>query len=93
MDSKIIFIDKEEKELSNLIEKGSFTSVNIKKKKELFSLLNNAAKNSKAKRMVVNLRLPKRDLFVLKTDAAKEGIPYQTYIASVLHKHINSKQV
>jgi predicted DNA binding CopG/RHH family protein len=34
----------------------------------------------------INLRLSSRDLELLKRQAAREGLPYQTYLASVLHK-------
>ena len=93
MNSKITFIDKDEEKLSKLIEKGDGGSMSAKEKKEISTLLSAAAINSKAKRMVVNLRLPKRDLLMLKTSAAEEGIPYQTYIASILHKYVTGKLV
>lgn len=34
----------------------------------------------------INIRLSERDVHRLKTRAAEEGLPYQTYAASLLHK-------
>lgn len=38
--------------------------------------------------MNINIRLSEQDLFRLKVKAAEEGLPYQTYIASLLHKNL-----
>ncbi|MCX6958277.1 MAG: hypothetical protein NT164_07060 [Verrucomicrobiae bacterium] len=35
----------------------------------------------------INIRLPKHDLTKIKQRAAHEGLPYQTLIASLLHKY------
>ena len=37
----------------------------------------------------VNIRISEKDLFDLQRRAVREGIPYQTLIASVLHKYIS----
>jgi predicted DNA binding CopG/RHH family protein len=34
----------------------------------------------------INIRIPENDLTSLQRRAAREGIPYQTLIGSVLHK-------
>lgn len=41
----------------------------------------------------VNIRISSRDLDQLKTRALEEGIPYQTLIASILHKYVNGRLV
>jgi predicted DNA binding CopG/RHH family protein len=41
----------------------------------------------------VNIRISSKDLDKLKTRALEEGIPYQTLIASVLHKYITGRLV
>ncbi len=46
----------------------------------------NAKKNAR-----INIRLSSDDLDKLKSIAVAEGLPYQTLIASVLHKYIASK--
>lgn len=37
----------------------------------------------------VNIRISTADLDMLKRRAAEEGLPYQTLIASVLHKYVS----
>jgi predicted DNA binding CopG/RHH family protein len=41
----------------------------------------------------VNIRISSKDLDKLKTRALEEGIPYQTLIASVLHKYVTGRLV
>jgi len=44
------------------------------------------AHNTLNKTRNINIRLSERDVHRLKTRAAEEGLPYQTYAASLLHK-------
>jgi predicted DNA binding CopG/RHH family protein len=37
----------------------------------------------------VNIRISEKDLLALQKHAVRQGIPYQTLIASVLHKYVN----
>jgi predicted DNA binding CopG/RHH family protein len=39
----------------------------------------------------VNIRISSKDLEALQTIALQEGIPYQTLIASVLHKYVSGR--
>lgn len=41
----------------------------------------------------VNIRISTKDLESLKKRALEEGIPYQTLIASILHKYISGRLV
>ena len=41
----------------------------------------------------VNIRLSSRDLEGLQAKAAEEGVPYQTLMASVLHKFVSGRLV
>jgi len=45
------------------------------------------ARTTLKKNRKINIRLPENDLIALKRRAAREGIPYQTLIGSVLHKY------
>lgn len=36
----------------------------------------------------INIRISTADLIMLKRRAAEQGLPYQTLITSILHKHI-----
>jgi predicted DNA binding CopG/RHH family protein len=39
----------------------------------------------------INIRLSSKDLRALQARALKEGIPYQTLVASVLHKFVDGQ--
>jgi len=41
----------------------------------------------------VNIRISSRDLDDIQTKAAEEAIPYQTLMASVLHKYVTGRLV
>ncbi|MCD4721421.1 MAG: hypothetical protein K8S13_16405 [Desulfobacula sp.] len=45
------------------------------------------ARNTIKKNQKINIRIADNDLAALKRRAAREGIPYQTLIRSVLHKY------
>ena len=46
-----------------------------------------------AKNKRVNIRISSRDLDDLQARAAEEAIPYQTLMASVLHKYVTGRLV
>lgn len=77
-------LDKEEQAQLDEIESGELISVSDLEqvKKEAAG----AAKNSLNKTLNINIRLSERDVYKLKAKAAKEGLPYQTLAASILHK-------
>ena len=47
------------------------------------------ARNTMKKNRKVNIRLSENVLAALQRRAAREGIPYQTLIGSVLHKYVS----
>ncbi len=77
-------LDKEEQEILDSVEKGEWKPVKdlAKEKRRLMQ----AAKNTLNKNRNINIRLSERDLQKLKAKAAREGIPYQTLAASVIHR-------
>ena len=81
---KYFELDKEEKELLEEFERGEWIPVKnqAKAKKEAME----ATKNTLNKNRNINIRLSERDLQKLKAKAAREGIPYQTLAASVIHR-------
>jgi predicted DNA binding CopG/RHH family protein len=76
--------DKEEQQLLDDYEAGEFVPVeNVEAvKRDAIKI----AKNSLNKTMNINIRLSERDVYKLKARAAKEGLPYQTLAASILHQ-------
>lgn len=79
--------DREEKEILNAYEKGRFPSVPHLKKE--ITRYQEYAKYTLQKNKRINIRLSERDLIHIQRKAIEEGLPYQTLIASVLHKYIN----
>jgi len=47
------------------------------------------ARNTLKKNRKINIRISENDLSALQRRAAREGIPYQTLIGSVLHKFVS----
>lgn len=45
------------------------------------------ARNTMKKDRKINIRISENDLSALQRKAAREGIPYQTLIGSILHKY------
>ena len=81
----------EEMDLLNSIENDEWERV--KNRKEFIKQLQEAAKNTMLKDQRMNIRIAKKDLDGLKTKALEEGIPYQTLVASILHKYVNGKLI
>lgn len=51
------------------------------------------AKATARKNSRINIRISSKDLDAIQKKALEEGIPYQTLIASVLHKYISGRLV
>jgi len=87
-------MDKESKleaEILASFEKGEWQSVpNLKKEIARYAAIASA---SLAKDKRVNIRIASRDLEDIQAKAAEEGIPYQTLMASVLHKYVTGRLV
>ena len=80
-------IDKEERDLMESIEKDEWRPVkNIKQEKEKAM---EAARNTLKKDKRINLRLTQKDYHQIQIRAIEEGIPYQTFISSIIHKYLN----
>ena len=48
-----------------------------------------AARNTLKKDKRINLRLSQKDYRQIQLKAVEEGMPYQTLIASIVHKYLN----
>lgn len=80
-----------EAEIARSFEKGEWKPVkNLKKEMERYR---EAAAATLLKNRRVNIRISAMDLEGLRTKAAEEGLPYQTLMASVLHKYVSGRLV
>ncbi len=83
-------IDAYEQDILAAFEKGRLKSVATKGELEK---LKAAARATAVKDRRVNIRLSSIDLGDIQVKALEEGIPYQTLIASVLHKYVSGRLV
>ena len=78
---------KTEKEIIEAFEKGKLKR--SKNAAQEMKIASEAAANYLKKDKRINIRLSGTDLNLLKRKAVQEGMPYQTLIASVLHKFVS----
>ena len=81
-------IDDYELEILGAYEKGKLRSVATKNE---LGKLRAAARATAIKDRRVNIRLSSGDLSDIRVKALEEGVPYQTLIASVLHKYVTGR--
>jgi predicted DNA binding CopG/RHH family protein len=79
----------EENDLLESIEKDEWKSA--KNRSPLIKELKETATNTMLKDQRMNIRIGKRDLDGIKERALEEGVPYQTLVASLIHKYVNGK--
>ena len=82
-------LDEEELQILRDFERGEFESIqNFREEKRRLEV---AARRALQKDKRINIRLSSRDLEKLQKRAVAEGIPYQTLIASTLHKFVTGQ--
>lgn len=85
----MVRLDREEQELLESFEQDEWRPV-AGQEVELERYRQYARATFK-KDMRVNIRISRKDLEALQKRAMEEGIPYQTLMASVLHKYISGR--
>jgi predicted DNA binding CopG/RHH family protein len=84
-------LTKEEQEILGSYERGELIPVkNLSARK---AELRRYARNTLKKDKRLNIRISERDLDELQKKAVIEGLPYQTYVSSIIHKFINGKLI
>ncbi|MAZ74186.1 MAG: antitoxin [Deltaproteobacteria bacterium] len=85
---KTVFVplDEEERELIESIERDQWVPVKDFKTEQQKAV--QAARNTLKKDKRINL-LSQRDYHQIQIKAIEEGMPYQTLIASIVHKYLN----
>ncbi len=77
-------LTKAEEEILRAYEAGELKSVkNLPAEKKKYEAY---AKETLKKNRRINIRLSEYDLKAIQLKAMEEGVPYQTFISSVLHK-------
>jgi predicted DNA binding CopG/RHH family protein len=86
---KTLSLDKEELQILEDFERGEFKRIpNFQTEKKA---LEDSARNTLQKDKRINIRISSRDLERIQMKAAREGMPYQTYISSTLHKLVSGR--
>ncbi|TGN09824.1 antitoxin [Leptospira ilyithenensis] len=88
---KLSSLSKEEDDILSSYEAGEWVSVGLNKK--LISRYQKAASATLAKNKRINIRLNQLDLQSIQKKAFEEGLPYQTFISSLIHKFVTGKLV
>lgn len=84
------YIDDEERELIEAIEGGEYDGAQSLLTEERLAELQQIARNTlNEERQKISIRVPRTDLARLKAKAMREGVPYQTVINSLIHKHVS----
>ena len=81
-------LDKYEEELLAAFESGELLPVATKAELEQ---IRESARATATKDQRINIRLTAGDLRDIQVKAMQEGMPYQTLIASVLHKYVTGR--
>lgn len=82
-------LDRYERDILTAYEKGALAST--RPTKAQLSAFRDAARATFVKNRRVNIRLSAADLMDIQARAYEEGVPYQTLIASVLHKYVSGR--
>ncbi len=84
-------LNKYEKDIKESVESGEREQVpDFKEEAKRYQ---EVARATLRKDRRVNIRMTDRDSFHIQKKAMDEGLPYQTYISSILHKFINGRCV
>jgi predicted DNA binding CopG/RHH family protein len=84
-------LTEEEQKILDSFERGEWVPIRdfSKRKRELIRYARNTLKKDKR----LNIRISERDLNELQKKAVSEGLPYQTFVSSIIHKYVNGKLV
>lgn len=86
------YIDDEEKDIVKSIEAVDLQSISKPTKQEQTEI-KNAANNYLKKETKMNIRIDQYELSRIKEEAAREGLKYQTFIKSILHKYLSGQLI
>jgi predicted DNA binding CopG/RHH family protein len=89
---KIKYIDSTEKELIesyNDVDKRNVKKLNSKDQ----SVFKKAAKNYLRSQTKMNIRIDQNELNIIKQKAALDGLKYQTFVKSIIHKYITGQLI
>lgn len=91
MNSKKVDIEKYEDEILKDLENDEFVSVaNLE---DEMKIAKQAASNFTKRDNRINIRISGSDLNMIRKIAVEEGLPYQTLLASIIHKFASGRLI
>lgn len=84
-------VEADEKEILKDFDEGNFVSVDHLSKES--KLAKRAASHFMKRNSRINIRISAADLNMARRIAIQEGLPYQTLLASVIHKFVTGRLV
>ena len=81
--------NKDEKEILDSVERGEWRTISDVEKESC--RYQKYARGTFRKDKRINIRISEKDLIKLQRRAVKEGLPYQTFISSILHKFVSGQ--
>ncbi|MCY3022500.1 MAG: antitoxin [Planctomycetota bacterium] len=84
-------LDRDERHILESYERGEWQP--SRNRAAEIARLRRCAERTLRKNRRINIRLSERDLLGIQTRAAQEGLPYQTFISSILHKYLGGSLV
>jgi len=86
------YIDKDEKEIIEAYDSVDLTKVSLPTNEEQLNI-RNAAANFVKKETKMNIRIDPLELEKIKEIAGREGLKYQSFIKSIIHKYITGQLI
>ena len=83
-------LTKDEKNLIHSVEKGEWRATTNKAELRKYQ---EAARHTLKKDARLNIRISSHDMQILRKVAMEEGLPYQTFVSSLLHKYVTGRLV
>lgn len=83
-------LTKEEKDIRASVERGEWS---VTTKSSELRKYQEAARQMLKKDARLNIRISSQDLKNLQKRAMEEGLPYQTFVSSLLHKYVTGRLV
>lgn len=83
-------LTREEKEIRASVERGEWS---VTTKKSELGKYQEAARQMLKKDARLNIRISSQDLKNLQKKAMEQGLPYQTFVSSLLHKYVTGRLV
>lgn len=81
-------LTKDEKSLLHSVERGEWRATTRRAELRKYA---EAARNTLKKDARLNIRISSHDLEILRKRATEEGLPYQTFVSSLLHKYVTGR--